>query len=1645
MRGGERKPGYRWSTISRGVLYLATGSFLAGCGPNDGRHPPLSDRGAQEMGGAGNGYTGDPCATPQLDCPCAEPGRVVSCGAVKRQVGLTIYCSNGERKCRDDSTWGQCEGDEITELSVPVVEKRTQALGDSSYCSNYCDPYCLYFLDAGSGIGEPPVGILSSEDGLSIEESEDVPPDTPTCDGMTISPKEPTIIVTELNRPSASGGGGLVGEYFPLDGENVSGSIPNDWTDKKTRVDTTIDFGWGTDAPAFSGFPQDNFTVRWSGELIADETTDFQLHTVADDGVRVWLGGVLIIDNWVLQAPTEIISNPLPLTKDTHYPIVVEYFEKTGGATARLYWSTSSRSRTIIPSSALDPGFGDTVPFSTEPENIQFTAELSPSDCYDGVASPAWSLERFDSATLDESGLFSVFSGVAGPVDVGAYLGDFFDGTTVDVLVDVLETDLAPSGAVESFEEDVHSADSLTFLYPYADTVFPLGVAPPLVQYDDGGSSASAVKLTLRYPSDGDPVFEWATIVSESSPPRVTIPEYAWNAFERTAKTNEASIVLQRIVDNTLKGEVARTIRFAEAPLRGKIYYTQYARNGGTRLMIADPGSSDPAYDAFGTSNGCPVCHSVSANGRALVTSDRGWSSQGGVSEILDSGLLNSLADHPGDSQYRQDADDWRGFAWAPLTPNGTFALTANNIWGNSVQSVVGIDTSSDTVSVPELVLSGGNGTGLLAEYYSNNDWTGTRWAKLVPYVDYDFDGDGPGGPIGSDFTARFSGQLSPYFSEDTTFTAISTGGVQLRIDGQVVIDDLSYSGASRVISGVTALEQGVQVPIELLWRDTGGDALLSLHWSGALTPNSRIPTTQLFVGGAERGVVVEHHDNTTFSSLVASKLKPEVYADWGGQSPLGLGDDNFSTVWRGRIEAPLTGSIDLCVDSDDGVSVAFDGSTVISGAGVTDSCSSPLFLNEGSLYDLEVRHREDGGDAHIELSWQASSFSRTRVSGAYLYPPSSFSTPENGLEASYYDHNDYSNGQGVNPTLVGTGKSYVENIDEDWGTGRPDYTILSSSDSFSVRYVGLIEAPCSGIYEFSSIGDDTWSMWIGEHRVAYRPNWGSAKGAVYLEAGQHEFKYEVAENSGGAQARLEWIPRCTGATQYSTVPSSAFFIGGAGAAGFVRAGGDNGSRVDYWVWDLPPGSGMTPRDATADSAGAWGLGNTTMMVPSFAPNGSALVFVDGDQGGGSGWRKGLSVFDFNESAKLFSHRRLILNHWPYGDVIKWPVFEADSRSVIYQTSTPVDWCCKGGWTQYGHMAPTNYFEIPGRLWSIDTEADAPQPVELLVANRGERPDDANKAYQPTVLPAAAGGYRWVVFTSTRPYGNTFNGPEDQNDYSNTDSYSPMVINNQLQSMLWIAAIEDEPSGDTDRSYPAFLLPNQNYNNDPANGYLNERGYWALDECRPIGDGPGSECEVDEDCCGGSGEDLTARCRVDVPVGSPPVRHCQEIPSISSCQPDGESCTESSECCLGGVCVSAVCSRPPPIARLNPVNFTRDFEAECPNHATATWGFFDFKAQTPSDSYIEFFAQSVDDPSEFKELPVAPDAVISTQVVGVAVAAGPQPSGWVGNAVGELLDEADLKSRRYLRITMRFAASSDDQYTPTLSEWRQTYSCPPDE
>ena len=151
-------------------------------------------------------------------------------------------------------------------------------------------------------------------------------------------------IGSEESAAPAPLGAGLNGRYY--NNRTLSGAAA------LSRVEA-VNFNWGSSAPG-AGVGADNFSVAWQGSVKATTSGGYRLQTKSDDGVRVWLNGQLIVNNWTDHAPITDTSATINLVAGTRYQIRMEYYEAGGGAVAQLLWRTpGSRSYVVIPTSAL--------------------------------------------------------------------------------------------------------------------------------------------------------------------------------------------------------------------------------------------------------------------------------------------------------------------------------------------------------------------------------------------------------------------------------------------------------------------------------------------------------------------------------------------------------------------------------------------------------------------------------------------------------------------------------------------------------------------------------------------------------------------------------------------------------------------------------------------------------------------------------------------------------------------------------------------------------------------------------------------------------------------------------------------------------------------------------------------------------------------------------------------------------------------------------------------------------------------------------------------------------------------------------------------------------------------------------------------
>src|SRR5262249_12430817 len=94
------------------------------------------------------------------------------------------------------------------------------------------------------------------------------------------------------------------------------------------------------------------FSVRWTGFIEAPVTGELALHTISNDGARLWVNEKLLMDEWVDQSETEHTGR-LTVTAGQKLPLKLEYFYNGGQGAAKLWWSADGLTKAHVPAAAL--------------------------------------------------------------------------------------------------------------------------------------------------------------------------------------------------------------------------------------------------------------------------------------------------------------------------------------------------------------------------------------------------------------------------------------------------------------------------------------------------------------------------------------------------------------------------------------------------------------------------------------------------------------------------------------------------------------------------------------------------------------------------------------------------------------------------------------------------------------------------------------------------------------------------------------------------------------------------------------------------------------------------------------------------------------------------------------------------------------------------------------------------------------------------------------------------------------------------------------------------------------------------------------------------------------------------------------------
>jgi hypothetical protein len=904
-------------------------------------------------------------------------------------------------------------------------------------------------------------------------------------------------VVVTVAAPDTTRMAGLKGEYF---GKSDL-SVP-----LLTRLDSTVNFDWllGSPDPVI---PVDGFSARWSGSVTARYSEQYTFYATSDDGVRVWINGVKIIDNWTDHAAAEVSGN-VALVAGQLNDIKVEYYENTGGAVAQLRWSSPSQAKEVVPASLLS--------------TVAFTGSVTPP-VVPPVAANKPPVAVDDAATTNES--------VA---------------VNVNVLANDSDPDSGPSPLIVSA---VGSAAHGT-----------CAIVPGGISYVPSTGFYGVDRFGYTISDGSAPATATVVVTVNSTAKAYDLVSAGLNAQIIGAATGSSRILADSTWELNGTGVgmagTADAVRFEALPTAGNFLATLRVRSvtGGAtarvglllresslvdaRCVMAAVTSGSQYRTGARVSVGGTFAEMAPSGADAQVVAPEGWvqlermgdvvrvlvSSDGASYRPVASYTLNKLA---GSVQI------------GAFVASGSATTTATGIvdrWSRTALNAVGAPPQR----------------GLLGVYFAANNLTQPVVARVEDTVNFDWVNNTPHPAIAQDnFSARWTGRLIPPATGTYTFYTQADDGVRLWVNGVQVVNDWNQH-AIKESSGTVALQSGVPVDVTLEYFEATGQATCKWLWAGPGVAKQVVPSSVLrpgvvasALGSAALPAVNVLADGVLEFTATGTGLKAGSSEQGGFLNQPHSGDFQLAMRIRSLAGAPGTavmlreglGAGDRFV----AVQLAADGTVslwsrnAVGGAVTSASATGSLVVPNAWLL---VERRGD----RVALAISSDDITYTNVgtmelpglaqlayAGAFLGGGSGTvsgkavvgdcevaSITSSGLTGEYFN--------GV--ALSGQRMTRLDpTVDFNWGTLSPDPRL--PADNFSARWSGRVKTGAAGSYTFYVQSDDGVRLWLNGQLVVN--NWtdhATTENSVTLSLGAAELvnvRLEYYERSGGATVRLLW------------------------------------------------------------------------------------------------------------------------------------------------------------------------------------------------------------------------------------------------------------------------------------------------------------------------------------------------------------------------------------------------------------------------------------------------------------------------------------------------------------------------------------------
>ena len=310
---------------------------------------------------------------------------------------------------------------------------------------------------------------------------------------------------------------------------------------------------------------------------------------------------------------------------------------------------------------------------------LQFQAFLNGSK----APSPAiWTVDDAAVGTIDPSGLFKATGALGGITRITATVGNAKAQTNLTVrLLLVDNPGNVDPGTQAKLKGGGGGDPTFKWLYPYDQTVFPRGLRGPTLQLAGTPATATLVHITAAS-------LDYQGFYGPSTPIRIDFTDPLWKTISLTAGAKDpVKIEITKITKaGEVTGPAAQTIFIAQGSLKGTVYYNTYnspqaGGHGAVMRVKPNAATAEVLVGAPSRSEGCTVCHAVSANGSVLVASHENY--QSGASWDL----TKPTADG-GAAVLHEQTDS--AFSFGGLYPDGAFLMSNAALAGSWPPNVPG-------------------------------------------------------------------------------------------------------------------------------------------------------------------------------------------------------------------------------------------------------------------------------------------------------------------------------------------------------------------------------------------------------------------------------------------------------------------------------------------------------------------------------------------------------------------------------------------------------------------------------------------------------------------------------------------------------------------------------------------------------------------------------------------------------------------------------------------------------------------------------------------------------------------------------------------------------------------------------------------